>query len=146
VTPWIICSEVLLRTTPERVWHELTDFTALPDWNPFLRKASGRLAEGERLRIRLTLDHGLPLPLQPKLTVVRPHQELRWLATVVRPGIFDVDRGFQILPHAGGLVRFVMSERCTGALAPLLRATNLEAQIYRGYDAMNTALRERVES
>jgi hypothetical protein len=42
-------------------------------------------------------------------------------------------------------VMFVMSEKCTGWLTPVLFATNLEAQLYRGYDAFNEALRRRVE-
>ena len=73
-----------------------------------------------------------------------PGRELRWLATLGRPGVFDVDRAFRIEPHDGG-VRFVMSEECTGWLTPVLFATNLEAQLYRGYDAFNEALRKRVE-
>ena len=58
--------------------------------------------------------------------------------------MFDVDRAFQIEPRDPG-VRFVMSEECTGWLTPVMFATNLEAQLYRGYDALNQALRERVE-
>jgi hypothetical protein len=38
-----------------------------------------------------------------------------------------------------------MSEECTGWLTPVMFATNLEAQLYRGYDAFNDALRRRVE-
>jgi hypothetical protein len=30
-------------------------------------------------------------------------------------------------------------------LTPVMFATNLEAQLYRGYDAFNQALRKRVE-
>ena len=84
------------------------------------------------------------MTFKPRVTVVEPNRELRWLATLGRPGVFDVDRAFQIEPHDGG-VRFVMSEECTGWLTPVMFATNLEAQLYRGYDAFNQALRKRVE-
>ena len=70
--------------------------------------------------------------------------EVGWLATLGRPGVFDVDRAFQIEPRDGG-AKFTMSEECTGWLAPVLFATNLEAQLYRGYDAFNEALRRRLE-
>jgi hypothetical protein len=126
------------------VWAEMTDFASFPDWNPFVRKAQGRLEPGEQLKIQLRLDHGLPMTFRPRVTVVEPGRELRWLATLGRPGVFDVDRAFQITPHDGG-VMFVMSEECTGWLTPVLFATNLEAQLYRGYDAFNEALRRRVE-
>jgi hypothetical protein len=122
----------------------MTDFASFPDWNPFVRKAQGRLEPGEQLKIQLRLDHGLPMTFRPRVTVVEPGRELRWLATLGRPGVFDVDRAFQIEPRDGG-VMFVMSEECTGWLTPVLFATNLEAQLYRGYDAFNEALRRRVE-
>ena len=140
----LIKTETLIMAPAERVWAEMTDFASFPDWNPFVRKAEGRLQPGERLKIQLQFDHGLKMTLRPRVTVVEPNRELRWLATLGRPGVFDVDRAFQITPHDGG-VRFVMSEVCTGWLTPVMFAANLEAQIYRGYDAYNEALRRRVE-
>jgi hypothetical protein len=140
----VIKTETIIRAPAERVWAEMTDFGSFPDWNPFVREAQGRLAVGERLKIRLRLDHGLKMTFKPRVTVVEPNRELRWLATLGRPGVFDVDRAFLIEPHDGG-VKFVMSEECTGWLTPVMFATNLEAQLYRGYDAFNHALRKRVE-
>ncbi len=134
----------MIDAPPETVWREMTDFASFPQWNPFIREASGRLEQGEKLKIRLRLDRGLKMTFRPRVTKVEPNRELRWLATLGRPGVFDVDRAFQIEPRNGG-VRFVMSEECTGFLTPLMFATNLEAQLYRGYDAFNEALRRRVE-
>ena len=116
----------------------------VPGVEPVRPAGRGRLEPGERLKIRLRLDRGLKLTFKPRVTVVEPGRELRWLATLGRPGVFDVDRAFQIEPRDPG-VRFVMSEECTGWLTPVMFATNLEAQLYRGYDALNQALRERVE-
>jgi hypothetical protein len=141
----LIKTETIIKADPERVWAEMTDFDSFPDWNPFVRKAQGRLEPGEQLKIQLRLDHGLPMTFRPRVTVVEPGRELRWLATLGRPGVFDVDRAFQITPRDDGSVMFVMSEECTGWLTPVLFATNLEAQLYRGYDAFNEALRRRVE-
>ena len=140
----LIKTETLIKAPAERVWAEMTDFASFPDWNPFVRKAQGRLEPGEQLKIQLRLDPGLPMPFRPRVTVVEPNRELRGLATLGRPGVFDVDRAFQIHPRNGGVL-FVMSEECTGWLTPVLFATNLEAQLYRGYDAFNEALRKRVE-
>ena len=140
----IIKTETIIHAPAERVWAAMTDFASFPTWNPFVREAQGRLEPGERLKIRLALDHGLKMTFRPRVTVVRPNRELRWRATLGRPGVFDVDRAFQIEPRDGG-VRFVMSEECTGWLTPVMFAANLEAQLYRGYDAFNEALRRRVE-
>jgi hypothetical protein len=139
----LIKTETVINAPAERVWAEMTDFGSFPDWNPFVREASGRLEPGEQLKIRLQLDR-MKMTFKPRVTVVQPARELRWLATLGRPGVFDVDRAFQIEPRDGGVL-FVMSEECTGWLTPVMFATNLEAQLYRGYDAFNEALRKRVE-
>ena len=141
----IIKTETIIHAPAERVWAEMTDFASFPQWNPFVREAHGKLVPGEKLKIRLRLDRGLRMTFRPRVTVVEPNRELRWLATLGRPGVFDVDRAFQIEPRDEGSVRFVMSEECSGWLTPVMFATNLEAQLYRGYDAFNEALRRRVE-
>jgi hypothetical protein len=139
----LIKTETVINAPAERVWAEMTDFGSFPSWNPFVREASGRLEPGEQLKIRLQLDR-MKMTFKPRVTVVEPNRELRWLATLGRPGVFDVDRAFQIEPRDRGVL-FVMSEECTGWLTPVMFATNLEAQLYRGYDAFNDALRRRVE-
>jgi hypothetical protein len=139
----LIKTETVIDAPAERVWAAMTDFSSFPSWNPFVREASGRLEPGEQLKIRLQLDR-MKMTFKPRVTVVDPGRELRWLATLGRPGVFDVDRAFQIEPRDGGVL-FVMSEECTGWLTPVMFATNLEAQLYRGYDAFNEALRKRVE-
>ena len=103
-----IKTETIIQAPAERVWAELTDFASFPDWNPFVREASGRLEVGEQLKIKLRLDRGLKMTFKPRVTVVEPNRELRWLATLGRPGVFDVDRAFLIEPYDEG-VRFVMS-------------------------------------
>ena len=142
--PRLIKTETIINAPAERVWAQMIDFASFPSWNPFMLKAEGRLEPGERLKVRLQLDHGMKMTFRPRVTVVEPNRELRWLATLGRPGVFDVDRRFLIEPRDGG-VRFVMSEECTGWLTPVMFAPNLEAQLYRGYDAFNEALRKRVE-
>ena len=142
--PRLIKTETLINAPAEKVWAQMTDFASFPSWNPFMREAEGRLEPGERLKVRLQLDHGMRMTFRPRVTVVKPNRELRWLATLGRPGVFDVDRAFLIEPR-DGCVRFVMSEECTGWLTPVMFAPNLEAQLYRGYDAFNEALRKRVE-
>src|SRR5215475_136801 len=52
---WVrsIETEIATRGTPERVWAVLTDFRKYPEWNPFIRDASGELAIGARLKVRV---------------------------------------------------------------------------------------------
>ena len=75
----LIKTETIIDAPAERVWAEMTDFASFPEWNPFVRQAEGRLEPGEQLKIRLRLDRGLKLTFKPRVTVVEPGRELRWL-------------------------------------------------------------------
>jgi uncharacterized protein YndB with AHSA1/START domain len=45
---------------PERVWEVLTQLAAYPEWNPFIVRAEGTVAVGERLSPRMQNQHTLP--------------------------------------------------------------------------------------
>ncbi len=143
----VIKTEVLIAAAPEQVWAALTDFGSFPSWNPFILEASGGLLEGEQIKAKLAMGERLRLTITPRLTAVRDNEELRWLATLPVKGLFDVDRSFTIAPdpERGG-VRFTQAETCTGVLRAFVFATDYEARVYRGYDALNAALRERAEA
>lgn len=132
---------------PERVWAELTDFASFPEWNPFIRHASGELEPRSRLHIELRLFGRRTVSFDPVVTRVVPGRELRWLARMGVRGVFDTERSFAIEPRGENASRFEQSERCTGLLVPLLfPAMALERRIKTGYDAMNAAIKERAET
>ncbi len=41
-----LLTEISITAPPDRIWHLLTDFASFPQWNPFIRRASGELSEG----------------------------------------------------------------------------------------------------
>ena len=64
---------------------------------------------------------------------------------VVFPGIFDGEHFFKIEPlDEGRRTRFIQGERFTGLLVPLFRK-NLDRGPREGFEAMNHALKARVE-
>lgn len=136
-------STVEIAATPDRVWAALTDFDAFPDWNPFIRRASGELAVGNRIRVTLRLGRR-DLRLRPRLTMVDRPRELRWLARWLVPGLFDVDRRFRIEPVGDAACRFTQSETGRGLLAPLVMPL-LRTAILRGYHQLDAALKARTE-
>lgn len=135
-------SAVNTDASPERVWRVLTDWKTFPSWNPFIRSAEGRLRRDSRIRVRLQLGRRL-VNLRPRLTVVDPPRELRWLNTLIVRGIFDVERRFHIDAVPSG-ARLIQSETATGLLAPLLMRL-LRKDILAGYRAMEVALVARAE-
>lgn len=134
---------VEIDAAPAEVWPVLTDFGAFPSWNPFITKASGVLRTGERITVTLRIGRW-PVTLRPRLTVVDPPRELRWLARQRVPGLFDVDRRFVLAPIGASRCRFAQSESATGVLAPLLMWL-LRRPILDGYQRLGAALKERLE-
>ena len=64
---------------------------------------------------------------------------------VVFPGIFDGEHFFKIEPlDEGRRTTFIQGERFTGLLVPLFRK-NLDRGPREGFEAMNHALKARVE-
>lgn len=135
---------VEIQSEPQEVWRVLSDTARFPDWNPFILKFDGALGEGNRATVVLRPPGGRPMTFRPRLLRVQPPRELRWLGRVGIRGIFDGEHAFQIQSVAPGRVRLVQSERFSGLLVPLLRRTIDQAAA--GFEAMNEALRARVEA
>lgn len=132
-----------INASPERVWQIFTDARSFPSWNPFIRKMRGELVPGRKLHITLRLGRHL-LRFKPRVTVVKPARELRWLARQPIHRLFDVERAFEFEPHGKG-TRFVQFEIGRGLMAPIIMPL-MHRKIAKGYAAFNQALKARAES
>ncbi|MDH3262118.1 MAG: SRPBCC domain-containing protein [Acidimicrobiia bacterium] len=130
---------------PARVWEVFSDFERYPDWNPFVASLDGRVALGERIAARLTPPGGKGMTFKPKVMAVEPERELRWLGHLFVPGLFDGEHQFLLEPIEGTGTRFVQREQFRGILVPLLLKMVGEST-RDGFEAMNTALKLRVEA
>ncbi|MBH1934398.1 SRPBCC domain-containing protein [Streptomyces sp. AV19] len=128
---------------PARVWEVLTDLEHYRDWNPFIREASGEVAVGARLRLRMHPEHRRPMTFRPRVRAVVPQRELRRLGRLLAPGLFDGEHRFVLTDLEGGGTRLVQSERFTGLLVPLLKRRI--ADTAGDFEAFNRALRKRAE-
>ena len=129
--------------SPEAVWAVLSDLPSYPSWNPFIREASGQLAAGERLDLKMQPEGGRAMRFRPTVLEAEPGRELRWRGRLVAPGVFDGEHRFAIEPTAGGS-RLVQEERFTGILVPLL-AKGLRKRTLPAFEQMNEAVKERAE-
>jgi hypothetical protein len=79
------------------------------------------------------------------VTRVEKGHELRWLGHLFRPGVFDGEHRFVLEPLDGGARTSVThAEVFTGALSPLVWRF-IGTSTERGFEAMNAALKRRVE-
>jgi hypothetical protein len=139
----MVYDQVDIDAPPERVWQVFTDFRSFPSWNPFIRKMRGQLVPGRRLHITLRLGRR-KLRFKPRVTVVKPGREIRWLARQAIPRLFDVERAFEFEPRGITGTRFVQSEVGRGLMAPILMPM-MHRRIAKGYAALNLALKARAE-
>lgn len=138
-------TEIQIAASPKRVWEALTDFSAFPEWNPFILEAHGQLDEGSRIVVTLRLGKGRRFRIRPRLLRVTLNRELRWKGRVGLPGIFDGEHVFQIEPGPEGTgTRFIHQEHFRGILVPVLWR-KLDSETRAGFQAMNRALKARVE-
>ena len=137
-------TEIEIQATAERVWQMLIDFDNFPNWNPFIRRASGEIKTGARLEVRIQPSGAGGMTFRPTVLKAEPERELRWLGRLLMPGLFDGEHVFTIEPFGESRVRFTQSEIYTGLFVPLL-ARRLNTDTRRGFEEMNRALKTRAE-
>jgi hypothetical protein len=137
-------TEIDIAASPEAVWSILTDFAAFPQWNPFIKEASGEQKVGGKLRIRVARTGGKGMVFKPTVLACETNRELRWLGRLRIPGLFAGEHGFTLEPIGDGRTRFTQREVFTGILVPLL-ARSLDDGTKKGFEAMNLAMKERAE-
>ncbi|TWS20621.1 SRPBCC domain-containing protein [Tsukamurella asaccharolytica] len=132
---------VEIAASPAEVWRVLVDFAAYPQWNPFVIRAAAPdgLEVGRDLDVRIRND-GSETGFRPEVLAVEPERELRWVGRVLVPGLLDGEHSFRLEATAGG-TRFTQAERFRGVLVPVVGAS---IDVASGFDAMNSALRDRV--
>jgi hypothetical protein len=136
-------TSIEIGASAERVWEIVTDFDSYPDWNPFIRSASGKPEQGEKLEVTIQPPGGRAMTFKPTVLAAERAQELRWLGHLLLPRLFDGEHSFRIEQIDSGRVRFVQSERFSGVLVPLFGKTLDKTR--RGFEAMNEALKRRAE-
>jgi len=128
----------------DAVWDVLTDLEQFHDWNPFIRDARGATAVGGTVRVRVRPSLRVPLVFHATVIARDEPRALRWQGKVLARWLGSGDHTFEIEPLGDHRSRFVQREKFSGLL-PRLAARLLTREAQRGFDAMNRALKERVE-
>jgi hypothetical protein len=138
-------TEIEIRASVEAVWRVLADFSRYHEWNPFIFGIEGAPVAGETLAVHFARGGSNQVTFKPTVLYVEEASELRWLGRLVLPFLFDGEHRFAIEKIDEGRVRFIQHERFAGLLVPLMRR-DLDTNTRKGFERMNRALKERVES
>lgn len=139
-----IRTEIQINAPPEKIWHVLTDFSNYTKWNPFIQQIEGDAILGAKLKVHLHTSGGKNRIYKPTITKIEPNRELRWYGKSFVPGIFNGEHIFTMEPLDNHSTHFVHTEVFTG-LGVALTSSNMEKEIRRSLEEMNSALKAKVE-
>jgi hypothetical protein len=138
-------TEIDIDATPEAVWQVLTDLDRYADWNPYIVSSQGRAEVGERLTNRMQPPGGKGMTFKPTVTAAERAASFEWLGRLGLPGIFDGRHRFDLAANEDGGTVVTHSEQFDGILVRLMRKS-LDTATMTGFEAMNAALKTRVEA
>lgn len=107
--------EVNIRASAAIIWALLTDAQGFSRWNSTVSGIEGQIREGERLRLHVP---GTDRTFTPRVSGVVPNEGMTWTDGFV--AIFKGVRTFALRPRNDGSTDFVMEERFSGLMLPLV--------------------------
>jgi hypothetical protein len=125
----------------EKIWQELTDFQAYPEWNPLVSRASGKIVEGEIIK---TFIEPLAEEFNPTLIKVIENQELVWVGQRFAKFLLAGKHYYKLEKITENQTRLLHGEYFTGLLANFI-SKKLLKKMEEAFLAHNQKLKERVE-
>jgi uncharacterized protein YndB with AHSA1/START domain len=125
---------------PDAVWAVLADGATWPSWDSGVEAVEGRLASGEKVRIRSSAAPGKAFPVT--VTAMEPPHRLE-LSGGMPLGLFRGVRTYTLTPADGGTL-FRLREEYTGPMLPLIWRSMPDLQ--PSFDRFAAGIRQRVEA
>ena len=110
--------EVNIRASAATIWTLLTDAKGFPRWNSTVTGIEGEIREGGRLRVHAP---GTKRTFTPLVSGVVRGERMTWTGGFAP--VFKGVRTFTLRPRGDGSTDFVMVERFSGLLLPLVKGS-----------------------
>jgi hypothetical protein len=110
--------ELNIRARASTIWSLLTNANDFPRWNSTVTSVEGQIREGEQLRLHVP---GSNRVFTPRVSGVVPNQRMTWTGGF--SPVFKGVRTFELQARNDGSTDFVMEERFSGLMLPLVRAS-----------------------
>lgn len=137
-----IYTEIEIDVPPAEVWAVLADLERYGEWNPHVTRAEGDLREGATLDLRVNREGADEREMSVTVTAVEPGRRLEWVGRVLHRTLFEARHSIELEPLDGDRTRLVNAEQLAGVLVGWVVTDEPECD----YEAMNRALKERVEA
>ena len=107
--------EVSIQSPPGSIWTLLTDARNFHRWNSTVTAIEGEIRDGRRIRVHAP---GTDRTFTPLVSNVVPDARMTWTGGLAP--IFRGVRTFELTPQEGGSTTFVMQERFSGLMLPIV--------------------------
>lgn len=134
-----ITTQIQIKGTSAEVWNVLMKAENYPLWNPFIKRLSGDLKVGNKIRIQLP-----GMSFKPIVKEFKENKKFSWLGKLMFRGIFDGHHQFELVDN-GETTTFIHKEDFNGWLVKWFMKNKYE-ETKRGFEQMNIALKKQVES
>lgn len=138
-------TNIVIDSTPEKIWDVLTNFEEYELWNPFMTKVVGNAILGSKIEVNIKTISGKNRSYYPIITKCEINKELRWRGKSFLPGVFDGERVFVLEKSDDDKVSFSHKEIFSG-LGVKLVGNKLDENLREGFVRMNEALKVRAEN
>ncbi|MFN8283988.1 MAG: SRPBCC domain-containing protein [Chitinophagales bacterium] len=136
-----IHTEIIINSTPEKIWSVLTNFESYAKWNPFITTLTGNVLVGNTIQVKIVPPESKGMSFKPKVITFETNKEFSWLGTVLFSGLFDGLHKFELIDNGNGTTTFKQSEQFNGLLVGLFNLDNTK----KGFESMNNKLKEIAE-
>jgi uncharacterized protein YndB with AHSA1/START domain len=130
-----------IAASPEDVWAVLADVAGWPSWDSGVDGVEGRIAAGQKLRIRSQAAPGRAFPVT--VTAVEPPRRLRFTGGMPL-GLMRGVRTYTLTPDGDGGTSFSLREEFTGPVLGLVWRSMPDLQ--PSFDQFAAGLKRRVET
>lgn len=135
-------THITINSSASKVWEVLTDTLKYASWNPFIIKVEGEFKTGQTVKNTLHLN-GKDNVFEPEIVVCKSNEQLRWIGKLPL-GMFTGEHYFTLKEIAPNQTVLTHGENFSGWLSGLI-LWQVGANTKRGFEAMNRALKQRVE-
>jgi len=139
-----INTEIIINSSKEVVWNILADFNNYKNWNPFIIDASGKLEEGETLKVRMKNGTSESV-FKPKVISVTKYKSFDWKGKLLSKAIFTGHHFFVIEELDKGQVKLIQHEIFGGMLSGLILKKSGD-EFRNNFIKMNQAIKDLAEN
>lgn len=107
-----------IRASADTIWSLLTNANDFPRWNSTVTSVEGHIREGERLRLHVP---GTNRVFTPRVSGVVAAERMTWTGGF--SPVFKGVRTFDLRRRDDGSTDFLMEERFSGLMLPLVRGS-----------------------